>query len=162
MKFPDPQQEHEWLQQLVGDWTYEHTSDCQPGDTPQVFRGTQRTRALGKLWIIGDGTGNMPGGGAALSQLTLGFDPRTKRFVGTWVGSMMTHLWVYDGALDAERKTLMLDCEGPSFNDPNKLTKYKDIFTVLSPDHYTLTSRVLGDDAKWQEFMVAHYRRSER
>ena len=36
--------------------------------------------------------------------MTLGYDPQKKRFVGTLIGSMMTHLWVYDGALDAGRR----------------------------------------------------------
>jgi len=162
MKFPEPQQEHEWLQQLVGDWAYEHTSACEPGETPQVFRGTQRTRSLGKLWIIGDGTGDMPGGGKAYTQITLGFDPRRNRFVGTWIGSMMTHLWLYNGGLDGERKVLTLDSEGPSFTDANKLAKYQDIFTLVNKDHHALTSRVLGDDGKWVEFMRADYRRNSR
>ena len=43
----------------------------------------------------------MPGGGTATTMMTLGDDPQKKRFVGTWVGSMMTYLSVYDGELDA-------------------------------------------------------------
>jgi hypothetical protein len=35
----------------------------------------------------------MPGGGAATMFLTLGYDPQRERYVGTWIGSMMTHLW---------------------------------------------------------------------
>ena len=57
----------------------------------------------------------MPGGGPATTLMTLGYDPEKKRFVGTWIGSMMTHLWIYDGALDAAGKVLTLDAEGPSF-----------------------------------------------
>jgi uncharacterized protein DUF1579 len=46
--------------------------------------------------------------------MTLGYDPEKKQYVGTWVGSMMSYLWVYDGSLDAEEKVLTLNAEGPS------------------------------------------------
>ena len=91
--------------------------------------------------------------------LTLGYDPSRKRFVGTWVGSMMTHLWVYDGALDAAGTVLTLDAEGPGFADKGKTAKYQDVVEFRSDDHRVLTSRVLGDDGTWHGFMTAHYRR---
>ena len=40
--------------------------------------------------------------------MTLGYDPRKKRFVGTFVGSMMTNLWIYDGELDKDERVLTL------------------------------------------------------
>ena len=45
-------------------------------------------------------------------MMSLGFDPQKGRFVGTFIGSMMTHLWIYDGALDASGQALILDAEG--------------------------------------------------
>ena len=55
----------------------------------------------------------MPDGTPATTQITLGYDPAKKRFVGTWLGSMMTHLWIYDGELSADERTLTLSSEGP-------------------------------------------------
>jgi hypothetical protein len=57
----------------------------------------------------------MPGG-AATTMMTLGYDPHRKRYVGTWIGSMMTHLWVYGCELDASERVLTLNAEGPSVN----------------------------------------------
>jgi len=57
-------------------------------------------RSLGGLWILAEGRGEMPGGAPATMLMTLGYDPAKNRFVGTWVGSMMTHLWVYQGWLN--------------------------------------------------------------
>lgn len=34
----------------------------------------------------------MPGMGTIVMQITLGYDPNKKRFIGTWLGSMMNHL----------------------------------------------------------------------
>src|SRR3546814_12079912 len=64
----------------------------------------------------------------------LGYDPRRQRYVGTWVGSMMTHLWVYEGSLDDSGKVLTLDCEGLDFETEGRMTRYQDIITIESPD----------------------------
>lgn len=46
-----------------------------------------------------EGLGEMPGGGIATTMMTLGYDPARKWFVGTFIGSMMTHMWVYAGTV---------------------------------------------------------------
>jgi hypothetical protein len=159
MMSAEPQKQHQWLQKLLGEWTFE--SECNPGpdQPPQKHAGSESVRSLGGLWVLCEGQGEMPGGGQARMLMTLGYDPRTGRFVGTWVGSMMTHMWVYDGSLDAAEQVLTLNAEGPSFAAEGKLARYQDIITFISDDHRTLTSRVLGEDGKWNEFMTAHYRR---
>ena len=153
----EPQTEHEWLQIFVGEWTLEDEKAAEPGQPASQW--PESVRSLHGLWILAEGQGEMPGGGAATTVMTLGYDPQKKRFVGTWVGSMMTHLWVYDGALDAAEKTLTLNAEGPDFSVPGKTAQYQDVIEFVSDDHRTLTSRTLGEDGKWTEFMKAHYRR---
>ena len=106
-----PQQEHQWLQQLVGEWTYVADVTMEPGKSPETFNGTESVRSLGGLWILAEGQGEMLGCGVATTLLTLGYDPQKQRYVGTWIGSMMTHLWVYDGAMDAAGRLLTLDAE---------------------------------------------------
>ena len=157
----EPQPEHRWLQQLVGEWTSEGEANMGPGKPPEKFTSTETVRSLGGLWVLGESQGEMPGGGTATMQITLGYDPLKKRFVGTWIGSMMTYLWVYEGSLDATRKILTLNAEGPSMGDEGKLVKYRDVIEIKSDDHRVLTSHMLGDDGAWRQFMVAHYRRSK-
>jgi hypothetical protein len=155
----DPQKEHEWLQQLVGEWTYEHEATMGPGQPPARFTGRERVRSLGGLWVVCEGEGEMPGGGTATVIMTLGYDPERKRYTGTFIGSMMTHLWVYDGELDAGGKALILSTDGPNFTGDGKIVKYNDIVEIKSRDHRTLRSRVLGDDGQWVDIMTANYRR---
>jgi hypothetical protein len=158
-----PQQEHLWLQQLVGEWTSEArmTMAAEPAE---ACKGTERVRSLGGLWILAEGQGEMPGGGSATMLMTLGYDPAKKRYVGTWVGSMMTHLWLYDGELDSSGKVLTLNSEGPDMSPgalPGKLARYRDVIEIKAADHRILTSHFLGDDGKWQQFMTADYRRTK-
>jgi hypothetical protein len=156
----EPQKEHRWLQKLVGEWTSE-AEMMEPGKPPEMVKGTESVRSLGGLWFLAEGQGEMPGGGEATMLMTLGYDPQTKRYVGTWIGSMMTHLWIYDGELDAAERVLTLNAEGPSMAGDGKMAKYKDVIEVKSDDHRVLTSHVLGDDGNWQHFMTANYRRKK-
>ena len=157
----EPQAEHHWLHKLVGEWEYEHETPAAPGQPPQKFTGSETVQSLGGLWVVCEGRGTMPGGGAANTMMTLGFDPKKGRYVGTWVGSMMHNLWVYDGSLDAEGRVLTLDTEGPSFTDPAKTARYQDVIEFKDDDYRLLIARTLGDDGKWTEFMTAHYRRKK-
>ena len=160
MQIPEPQKEHRWLQRLVGEWTMEAEMSMGPDQPPMTSRGRERVRSLGELWTIGEGTGESPGGGTHESIMTLGYDPQTKRFVGTFIASVMTHLWPYNGTLDAAGKVLTLDSEGPSFAGDGTMAKYQDIFEFQSDDHRTLSSQFLGPDGQWVPFMKAHYRRT--
>lgn len=155
----EPQKEHKWLHKLVGEWTYESEAVMEPGKPPEKCGGTESVRSLGGLWILAEGQGEMPGGTPATMLMTLGYDPQKKRFLGTWVGSMMTHLWVYDGALDAAERVLALESDGPSMAGDGKMARYRDAIELKSDDHRVLTSSVLGDDGKWQQFMTANYAR---
>ncbi len=156
-----PQKEHEWLQKLVGDWTYEAEATMEPGKAPEKWKGTESVRSLGGLWVLAEGQGDSPGGGTDTMMMTLGYDPQKKRYVGTWIGSMMTHLWVYDGARDADEKVLTLNSEGPSMAGDGKMAKYKDVIEFKSDDHRVMTSHTPGDDGVWRQFMTMNYRRKQ-
>jgi len=156
----EPQAEHRWLDKLVGSWTYEAEAMMEPGKPLEKCAGSEIVRSLGGLWILAEGKGEMPGGGDATMIMTLGYDPQKKRYVGTWVGSMMTHLWVYDGGLDAGGKVLTLDSEGPDMSGAGKMAKFRDVIEFKNDDLRTLTSHILGPDGTWLEVMTATYRRS--
>ena len=157
----EPQKEHQWLQQLVGEWTYEAEAMGEPGKPAEKCGGTERVRSLGGLWVVAEGEGKMPGGAPASMIMTLGYDPERKRFVGTWIGSMMTQLWVYDGALDGTERVLALEADGPSMAGDGKIAKYRDAIELKSANERVLASSVLGEDGKWTQFMTAHYRRKK-
>lgn len=155
----EPLEQHHWFDKFVGEWVSECQAVMAPGEPPVTTRGIERCRLLGGLWMVAEGESEMPGGGTATMIMTLGYDAAKKQYLGTWVGSMMTHLWIYKGTLDTAGRTLTLDSEGPSFISQGKTSRYQDIITFESNDHRTLTSRAEVEDGKWREFMTAHYRR---
>ncbi|MHB8763855.1 MAG: DUF1579 domain-containing protein [Deferrisomatales bacterium] len=154
-----PEPEHRWLHRLVGEWTFEGEATMAPGSPPERFAGTESVRSLGGLWILAEGRGEMPGGGTANTLMTLGYDPHRRRFVGTFVASMMTHLWVYEGALDGAGTVLGLDTEGPNPAAGGRMAKFRDEIELRGDDHRVLTSRLLGEDRRWHPVMTSNYRR---
>ena len=151
--------EHAWLQRFVGEWTGAGTCEMGPGQPAQTFDVEESVRPIGDVWIQSEGRGKMPDGTPSITLVTLGFDPDRKRFVGTFIGSMMTYLWIYDGELDRSERVLTLNAEGPSMIGDGKMTKYQDIVEVKDEDHRTLSSQILMPDGTWTKFMTAHYRR---
>jgi hypothetical protein len=157
----EPTREHKWLQKFVGDWTYETEASMEPGKPPVKMTGSESIRALGEIWVQGQGTSQMPDGSPAETQITLGYDPTKKRFVGTWLGTMMAHLWIYDGELSADGRTLTLNSEGPSMTEENKRANYRDVFEFKNDDLRTLTAHVQGADGEWTQFMTMDYHRKK-
>jgi hypothetical protein len=155
----EPQNEHRWLDRLVGEWTVKAEMPPEAGDVSGP-PWTERVRSLDGLWVVCEAHGEMPGGDAATTLMTLGYDPAKGRYVGTFVGSMMTHMWVYEGTLDAAGNALTLDCEGPDFAEAGRTARYQDIITFTGDDSRTLTSRMLGADGEWRQVMFAEYRRN--
>jgi Protein of unknown function (DUF1579) len=156
--FAEPQDEHRWLQKLVGEWTSEFEAEM-PSAPPTTFKGSEVFRSLGDLWVLGEAEGESPGGGTDRSIITLGYDPEKQKFVGTFVGSTMTHLWIYEGTLDAAKKILTLEAEGPDMSEEGRMTKYQDIHEFESDDHRLFRTQMLDSDGKWHQFMTGHYRR---
>ncbi len=153
----EPQKEHQWLQKLVGEWTYETEVKTESDQPAEKSTGTERVRSLGGLWVLAEGQGEMPGCGTATTLMTLGYDPQKQRYVGTWIGSMMTYLWLYDGELDAKETVLTLSSDGPAMTGDEQMAKYRDVIEFKSADHRVMTSYMLRNDGQWHHFMTANY-----
>ena len=150
---------HKWLKQFTGDWTFESNAEEGPDQPARKFTGEESVKTIGDLWIVAEGRGEMPDGQTGRMMMTLGFDPQQDCFVGSWVGSMMMNLWIYRGSLDPERRILTLDTEGPGMSGGT--ARYQDIHEIVSPDHRILRSQMLGEDGQWTKFNEAHYYRQQ-
>jgi hypothetical protein len=150
-------EQHEWLQQLVGEWTFTCTTSM---DDSFRIEGTESVRSVGGLWIVSEGRAQM-GGQPIQSVMSLGYDPAKQAFIGTWFDSSQTQLWSYKGALDPGRTRLTLDTEGPSFDDPGKTSRYRDSIELRDRDHKLLTSAVQNPDGSWTTFMQSEFVRAK-
>jgi hypothetical protein len=159
-EFPQPQMEHEWLRQFVGEWEAESQAAAAPGQPAMTCKGTMRSRMLGGFWVISEVQTDMMGTKVNAIQ-TVGYDPEKKKYIGTWVDSMMNHLWKYEGSVDESGKKLTLEAEGPNFLAAGKTAKFRDTYEFKSPDHLVTTAQMQGDDGQWMTFMSGHARRKK-
>lgn len=159
-EFPAPQMEHEWLKKFAGEWETESEMPGAPGEPAMKCKGTMNARMLGGFWVVSDYKGDIMGTTMTAVQ-TIGYDPQSKKYVGTWVDSMLNHLWKYEGTVDAAGKTFALEAEGPNFTTPGKTAKFRDAYEFKSADHIYMTSSMLGDDGKWVTFMTGNIRRKK-
>jgi hypothetical protein len=156
----EPQKEHAWLTALVGEWAFEGEAACAQGEAPARFEGTETMRALGGIWVIGEGRGEMPDGGPSQTLITLGYDPAKGTFVGSFVASMMTHLWIYHrGTLDEAGKVLTLESEGPDMFGGTGSLSYRDVLELDDAGQRLLRAFVQSPDGDWRSLMTATYRR---
>jgi Protein of unknown function (DUF1579) len=160
MQVERPTKEHAWLERFVGEWAYEHEAVVEPGKPSETFRGTESVRSLGGIWIMCEGRGAMPDGTPSVTIMTLGYDPTRSRFVGTFIGTMMQQMWIYEGTLNPEGTVLTLETEGPSFSGDGTTAKYIDTIEWKSADHRMLTSSYQEATGNYRQFMTAHYRRT--
>jgi len=144
--------EHKFLHQFVGEWDAKSEGTTGPGQPPIECTGEIRSRMLGELWVVSDASTEIGMGIRIEAVQTIGYDPKTKKYVGTWVDSVMNHMWKYEGTV--EGKTLTLEAEGPNFEDPNQTAKYRDVYEFKSKDQYTQTSQLQDSSGKWTTFMT--------
>lgn len=157
---PKPQKEHEWLYKFVGEWESEAEGPAGPGQPPTKCKGTISARKLGGYWVVSDLKTELSGVQIVAVQ-TVGYDPQSKKFVGTWVDSMLNYLWKYQGSLDESGKILTLEAEGPNFMVEGKTAKFRDVYEFKTPDHFVQSSQMQGDDGKWVTFMTGNSRRKK-
>jgi hypothetical protein len=131
-----------------------------PDQPPMKCKGTMSSRMLGGFWLVSESKTEMPGFAIQALQ-TIGYEPKSKKYIGTWVDSMLNHMWRYEGAVDTSGKILTLEAEGPNFMLEGKLSRFRDAYEIKSKDHVVVTSSMLGEDGKWATFMTGQCRRKK-
>lgn len=158
-EFPKPVEEHEWLQQLAGEWESDVTM-FMPGQEPIKSKGTEHVRKVGGFWIVGENRGDFMGQ-PFTGLLTLGFDAEKDQYVGSWVDSVSGFMWRYEGQLDKETNTLTLETQGPCPAGDGTVSNFKEVLQLKSKDHKVFTSSMQAEDGTWTTMMQIEYRRKK-
>lgn len=156
--FPGSEKQHAKLKMFVGQWKTDAECVMGPGLPPQKSTSTTRSRMIGEFWVVNEISGDAMGVPMTALQ-TIGYDADKKKYVGTWVDSMLGHLWQYVGSFDESGKILTLEAEGPNFMTGKGTALYRDVYEFKSADHILATSFAKDDDGKWVQFVTGHSKR---
>ncbi|MBX3384248.1 MAG: DUF1579 domain-containing protein [Phycisphaeraceae bacterium] len=151
--------EHRWLRRFLGEWSYEGECSMGPGQDSAKFKGVETVRAFGDLWVIGESVGEMPGGGEARSILTVGFNAKENRYVGSWIGTPSDHLWVYRGWLDEAKRVLTLETQGHMPHEPEVLRTFRDVTEFADDSRRIFRALMKSDSGSWDQFMSMEFKR---
>lgn len=105
---PTPSEEHRIVMQDVGEWTVKGKMIVPEGH--QEFESEETVVAIGEFWTVSHYSSDIFGGLKGSS--TIGFDPITKQFVGTWVDSFQPAATHMKGIYDKETKTMTYETTG--------------------------------------------------
>lgn len=145
---PKPTPEHDWLQRFVGEWVSEGEAFMAPDQPPVKLQGIEKVRSLG-FWVVGEITSTLEH--FPYQQVyTIGYNPTSKKYVGSVVDTMMSHMWLNEGSV--EGNSITLETEGPC--PVNGMTKFRETTEFKTPDHKVFTSRLLGPDGEWKVGMT--------
>ncbi len=136
----------DWLDRLVGEWTYE--ADSIPSDPERQSTGAETVTRRG-AWIVIESDDH--------ARFQLALDKETGRVTGDFISWEYAGLWVYDGAPDGDRMTLA--SRGPRMDGAPGETDYEDTWEIVSEDERITTGRFRDDDGQWRDFTVTRYRR---
>jgi hypothetical protein len=156
-EMPKPQSEHTWLAKFAGTWETEMECTA-PGQEPMKMKMTDSIRMLGGFWLVTESKGEAMGQ-PFTGVMTLGYSPEKKAYIGTWVDSMNSTMWNYNGTVNDAGDTLTLESEGPCPMQGGKICKVKEVMKLTGKDEKTFTSSVLGEDGKWVQMMSAKSKR---
>ena len=160
-EMPKPTKEHELLKQFAGEWETSTSMIAAPGEEPMTCQGSESAQMVGGFWLVIEGEVDMMGD-SMTSILTVGYDHESKKYIGSFVCSVASTFWNYEGSFDESGKKLTLEAEGPSMLDPTKKAMYRDVIESKGKDHKVLTSYLQADDGTWVKFMTADGKRTTR
>jgi hypothetical protein len=131
-KLATPGAPHKRLAKLEGSWTTQTRAWMEPGQPPTESTGScEQKMLLNGCYLQQEYRGDMMGQPFTGINL-IAFDNHTKKYVSTWIDSMSSGIYVFEGAADANRKTITQECR---YDDP-----------VKGPSVWRSTTRFVNDN----------------
>ncbi|MFT7677478.1 MAG: hypothetical protein ACI8QC_001456 [Planctomycetota bacterium] len=107
---PTVTEEHKRMLETVGEWTGVMVMDM--GQGPVSYDCTETITAVGELWVTSAFHCEFMGmdfDGAS----SMGYDPETSTYTGTWIDSTTNHLTIQKGSFDKAKNAIVMEYEGP-------------------------------------------------
>ena len=93
---------------------------------------------------------------------TIGFDTKSGKYKGTWIDSMLGHMWHYTGTVSEDGNKLVLEAEGPNFMTGKGTALFRDAYEFKSNDHIVAASYIKDDNGEWIQYITGHSHRVKK
>lgn len=141
---PQPTPEHARVTASAGTWDVD-CSFFQGGPEPMKVAAVEEIEAYGPFFTRSVFKGEMYGMPYQGSS-TLGYEPHTQNYVGTWIDSMTPQLFTFRGSMDETGKVLTMHTEQEDLW-AGGLAKYRTVETTESDDRRTFEMFMQTGDA---------------
>jgi len=144
MELAKPGENHKLLANSVGNWTYtvKMWMSPDPKAPPMESSGSAVTReTMDGRFFISEHTGKMqmPGPDGKMMDMQFkgmgieGYDNVKKKFVGSWIDNMGTHIMMMEGSYDPSAKSFTYRAEYEMM--PGMKTKIREVIKITDKDH---------------------------
>jgi hypothetical protein len=114
-KLGTPGAPHKVLASMAGSWNTKTKAWMEPNKPPMESTGTcEQKMLLGGRYLQQEYNGEMMGSPFTGINL-IGYDNHTKKYVSTWIDSMSTGIYYFEGTASADGKTVTQES---SYDDP--------------------------------------------
>ena len=146
-KLGTPGAPHKLLASMAGSWNTKTKSWMEPNQPPMESTGTcQQKMLLGGRFLQQEYTGDMMGNTFTGIGVT-GYDNHTKKYVSTWMDSMGTGIFFFEGTASADGKTVTQEAR---YDDPLKgPMKWRSVTKIV--DGNTLVFEMYSTDKRGKE-----------
>jgi hypothetical protein len=156
-KLAMPGAPHRVLASMAGSWTTTIKSWMEPGKPPMESAGTSEQKMiLGGRYLHQEFNGDMIGRPFTGIGIT-GYDNHKKRYVSTWMDSMSTGIYCFEGVSGEDDNTITMECRtedlvrGPM--------KWRSVTTILDDNTHLFEMYGTDKSDKEQKMMEITYRR---
>jgi hypothetical protein len=157
-EMPKPGKQHEALKYFEGTWDTDAKFMTEPGKPMAESKGTERAEmVLGGFWLAYEYKGEMLGS-PFTGRGTMGFDQQKRKYVGTWIDSMKSGLFLSEGTADEDGKVFTMMTQGYCDGEGRSITM-KQVYEIKDKDTWTLSFLTPNPDGKEMTTGTIEYRR---
>lgn len=156
-KLATPGAPHKQLEGAVGSWTTQSKSWMDPSQPPMESSGScEQKMVLGGRFLQQECTGSLMGNPYTGIGVT-GYDNHTKKYVSTWMDSMGTGLYFFEGTGSPDGKTVNMT---GSYDDPIEgPMKYRTVTKFMDNNTHVFEMYGTGKSGKEAKLFEITYTR---
>lgn len=158
-QLPEPTEQHVQMAREAGEWNAEIKLWHAPDTDPMLSTGTETNSMLGKFWLLSEFKSEF-GGMPYTGRGQFGYEPASKKCVGTWVDTMSPYMQTMEGTYDEKTHTLTMNTEGMDFMT-GKVSKGKNVTTYIDDNTKKFEMYAPGPDGKVFKMMEIMYTRKK-